>query len=37
MPLLGMGAVYARQLAELGNAVHCVDIQCMLNESMVQG
>lgn len=33
----GMGAVYARQLAELGNTVHCVDIQCTLNESMVQG
>ena len=31
----GMGAVYARKFAELGNVCHCVDVATEMNEKMV--
>jgi len=33
----GMGAVYARKFAELGNVCHCVDVSTEMNEKMVEG
>lgn len=33
----GMGAVYARKFAELGNVCHCVDVATEMNEKMVEG